>query len=321
MPPQLVLACTVPHAVKARAQSEFSAIAAEGTNMAIEQVIAAIGADRIPALAFTSSIKLNAETIARLPVCLKIAATISVGYDHVDVAAAKARGLVITNTPDVLTNATADLAFMLILNACRRAHEYDSVMREGWRQRFGQGDFLGIEASGKRLGIIGMGRIGRAVAQRGRGFDMKIHYSNRTRLPPELEQGAVYHATVEDLLPHCDILSLHAPGGAATDKLMNAARLALLPKGAVLVNTSRGSLVDEDALLEALQSGHLFAAGLDVFRSEPEFDLRFAALPNVFLAPHMGSATIETRNAMGNRALDNVAAFLAGKGPIDPLWT
>jgi lactate dehydrogenase-like 2-hydroxyacid dehydrogenase len=149
---------------------------------------------------------------------------------------------------------------------------------------------------------------------------MTVLYHSRNRLPADLERGARYFASFHDMLPHCDFLSLHAPAGPATDKIINAEALALMPRGAVLVNVSRGGLVDEDAVYDALTSGQLFAAGLDVFRSEPDFDLRFAGLDNVLLSPHIGSGSVETRNAMGFRALDNIAAVLAGKGPIDPLW-
>ncbi len=193
-------------------------------------------------------------------------------------------------------------------------------MRAGWRFRIGQGDLLGMRVSGKTLGILGMGRIGRVMARRARGFDMTVVYHSRKRLPPELEQGAQYFASFHEMLPHCDFLSLHAPAGPATDKIVNAEALAKLKRGAVLVNVSRGGLVDEDALIDALTSGQLFAAGLDVFRSEPDYDMRFAKLDNVILSPHIGSASVETRNAMGFRALDNIAAVLAGRGAIDPLW-
>ncbi len=209
---------------------------------------------------------------------------------------------------------------LLIFAACRRAHEGEALMRAGWRKPLGLGDMLGLQVSGRTLGIIGMGRIGRAVAQRARGFGMPILYSSPRRHASELEQGAIYFPDFREMLPRCQVLTLHAPGGAATDRLMDAAAFAALPKGAVFVNASRGSLVDEEALLAALRSGHLFAAGLDVFRSEPAFDERFAALPNVFLTPHIGSATVETRNAMGFRALDNISAVLAGRRPINPLW-
>jgi lactate dehydrogenase-like 2-hydroxyacid dehydrogenase len=193
-------------------------------------------------------------------------------------------------------------------------------MREGWRHGYGLGEMMGLRVWGKTLGILGLGRIGQAVAQRARGFGMKVIYSAPRRVASELEQGAEYYPDFRAMLPHCDILSIHAPGGDATAGIMNAETFALLPKGAVFVNASRGGLVDEDALIAALKSGHLFAAGLDVFRNEPEFDLRFTALRNVFLVPHMGSATVETRNAMGFRALDNIAAVLAGKPPLNPIW-
>jgi hydroxypyruvate reductase len=193
-------------------------------------------------------------------------------------------------------------------------------MRKGWGYRIGQGDLLGVRVTGKRVGILGMGRIGRAFAQRARGFDMKVMYHGRTRLPPELEMGAEYFSDFHEMLPHCDFLSIHAPGGPATDKMIDARAFSLMPDGAVLVNVARGTLIDEDAMLDALKSGKLFAAGLDVFREEPAYDQRFAELENVVLSPHMGSASKETRDAMGFRALDNIAAVLTGKPAIDPLW-
>ena len=321
MKPRLVVARRTPPAVTERARTEFDALLSEEKDLDLDGMLAAVGQHRADALFFTSNLKLNAEAIARLPAHVKIAATCSVGFDHIDVQAAKAKGLVVTNTPEVLTDCTADLAFTLILSACRRMHEYDGIMRPGWRRRFAMGEMLGIRASGKRLGILGMGRIGRAVAQRGRGFGMQILYSDVQRLPPELEQGATYFEDFRAMLPQCDILTLHAPGGPRTDGIMNAETFGLLPNGAVFVNAARGALVDEEALIAALTSGHLFAAGLDVFRKEPDFDTRLAALPNVILTPHMGSGTVETRNAMGFRALDNIAAVCAGRPAIDPLWS
>jgi lactate dehydrogenase-like 2-hydroxyacid dehydrogenase len=190
-----------------------------------------------------------------------------------------------------------------------------TIMHDGWVVRNGYRDMLGWDMTGKTLGIVGMGRIGRAVAKRARGFDMPIVYHNRTRLPLDLEQGARYYASLDDMLPHCQVLSLNLPGSGVT--LMTREKFALLPKGAVFVNSARGSLVDEDALLEALASGHLAAAGLDVFRNEPKFDQRFKDLPNAFLLPHIGTATIETRTAMGMRALDNIAAVLSDKPAPD----
>lgn len=321
MKPRLVLGfLTTPH-VRARARDEFDAIVHEGANdMTAEEMILAANDHKADAVAFTNTFPMNAGTIARLPSSVKVGATSSVGYDHIDVMAAKARGIMVTNTPGVLTECTADLGMMLMLAAARRGAEYDRVMRDGWSRRIGQGELLGIRVTGKRVGILGMGRIGQAFAQRCRGFDMGVMYHSRNRLPPEQEKGAEYFANFHDMLPHCDFLSLHAPGGAGTAKIIDTKALSLLREGAILINVSRGSLVDEDALLEALKSGKLFAAGLDVFQSEPDYDRRFAELDNVVLAPHMGSASYETRDAMGFKALDNIAAVLAGRGPIDPLW-
>jgi hydroxypyruvate reductase len=321
MSSRLVLAALMPRDVVTRARKEFDAVVVEGKeDMTAAQVIEAATAHRADAIMFVNTLPLSAEVIARLPASVRVGATSSVGYDHIDVAAAKARGLVVTNTPGVLTECTADFAFMMLLAVARRAYEYDKIMRGGWRYRIGQGDVLGVRVTGKTLGILGLGRIGRAVAQRARGFEMKVLYHSRNRLPPELEQGAQYFASFHDMLPHCDFLSLHAPATPDTDKIVGAEALATIKPGAVLVNVARGGLVDEDALIDALTSGQLFAAGLDVFRSEPDFELRFARLDNVILSPHIGSGSVETRNAMGFRALDNIAAVLAGKGAIDPLW-
>jgi hydroxypyruvate reductase len=320
MKPRLVLGCLMPIDVNARARQEFDALIVEGKyDMTPTEIVDAAVKHQADAVMFTNTLPLTADVIARLPDSVKVGATSSVGFDHVDVAAARRRGMIVTNTPDVLTECTADHAFMMLLAAARRAYEYDRIMRLGWRYRIGQGDLLGTRVTGKTLGILGMGRIGQAMAQRARGFDMKILYHARNRLPPELERGATYYPDFHAMLPHCHFLSVHAPAGPATDKVINSKALALLPDGAVFVNVSRGGLVDEDALLNALTSGKLFAAGLDVFRSEPDFDSRFANLDNVILSPHVGSASRETRNAMGFRALDNIAAVLDGKGPIDPL--
>lgn len=321
MKPRLVLACLMPTDVNTRARQDFDAVIVEGPDdMTVPQVIEAATRLQADAIMFTNTLPLTVDAIAALPPSVRVGATSSVGYDHIAVAAAKQRGLVVTNTPGVLTECTADHAFMMLLSAARRGYEYDRIMRQGWRYRIGQGDLLGVRVTGKTLGILGMGRIGQAMAQRARGFDMKIVYHARNRLPPEQEKGAEYFADFHAMLPHCDFLSLHAPAGPATDRIVGAEALSRLPDGAVLVNVSRGGLVDEDALYDALTSGKLFAAGLDVFRSEPDFDLRFSRLDNVILSPHVGSASKETRNAMGFRALDNIASVLSGKGPIDPLW-
>ena len=187
-------------------------------------------------------------------------------------------------------------------------------MRAGWRERFGLGDMLGLHVGGRRLGIIGMGRIGRAVARRARAFGMKILYHD---VSPVGDVDGQFFATLEDMLPSCDVVTLHMPGAPAP--ILTRERIALLPKGAVVINAARGSLIDEEALLEALTGGALGAAGLDVFRSEPDYDLRFRDLPNVFITPHVGSATVETRHEMGMRCLENIAAALKGERPRDAL--
>ena len=260
---------------------------------------------------------LSAEVLRRLPASVRVIASFSVGLDHIDLAAAKARGIAVTNTPDVLSDATAEIAMLLMLGAARRASEGDRLIRSGQWNSWSLAFMVGTQVTGKRLGIIGMGRIGQIVAKRARGFDMAVHYFNRRRLAPETEHGATYHQTVEAMLPHCDFLSLNLPATAETRGLLNRARIALLPDGAVVVNTARGAVVDDEALIAALQSGKLAAAGLDVFDNEPALDPRYAGLPNTFLLPHIGSATRETRDAMGFRALDNLDAFFAGREPRD----
>jgi lactate dehydrogenase-like 2-hydroxyacid dehydrogenase len=315
--PQLIVMPAVPDAVAARARQEFGAVLPQADLMSLDEAISLIAQHSCPALLVSGRVKLRAPEIAQLPPALRIVATYSVGYDQIDVVAARARGLTVTNTPDVLTAATADMTLLLMLCACRRAHEYDTIMHAGWRRNFGLADMLGLEMSGRTVGIVGMGRIGRAVARRARGFDMRLLYHNRRPLADDAAEGAQYYAQLEQMLPLCDIVTLHAP---ATDTpLMSAAMLNLMPRGSVLVNAGRGSLLDENALIEALTSGRLAAAGLDTFMNEPNYDLRFRELPNVFLTPHMGSATRETRDAMGMRALDNIAAALRGEIPRDAI--
>lgn len=263
--------------------------------------------------------KLTADVIARLPDTVRAICSFSVGYDHIDLAAAKARSIVVTNTPEVLSDATAEIAMLLMLGAARRAHEGARLIREAsWSDWSATGQ-LGIEVTGKRLGIIGMGRVGQIMARRARGFDMEIHYFNRRRLSSEIEAGAIFHKDLHDLLPHCDFLSIHCPATPETHHLVNAEHIAQLPDGAVVINTARGAVVDDDALIAALQSGKLFAAGLDVFNDEPNIDPRYKELDNTFLLPHIGSATRETRDAMGFRALDNLDAIMAGREPRDRL--
>jgi len=261
--------------------------------------------------------KFTAELIARLPETVRAICNFSVGVDHVDLAAAKDRGIIVTNTPDVLSDATAEIAILLMLGAARRASEGERLVRsQGWKD-WSPAFMVGTQVTGKPLGIVGMGRVGQVVAERARGFGMQIHYYNRTRLAPEAERGAIYHDTVDDLLPVCQFLSLHCPATPETSGMIDAERLKLLPEGAILVNTARGALIEDDALLAALDSGRLAAAGLDVFNNEPDIHPGYRDRPNAFLLPHVGSATKETRDAMGFRALDNLDAICARKDPGD----
>ncbi|WP_136657886.1 D-glycerate dehydrogenase [Nitratireductor sp. XY-223] len=261
----------------------------------------------------------TADVAEKLDSRLKIIANHSVGVDHCDLPALKARGIVVTNTPDVLSDATAEIAMLLMLGAARRAIEGDQMVRGGAWDFWSPSFMVGKQVTGARLGIIGMGRVGRVLAERARGFQMEIHYCNRKRLGPEEEKGAQFHDSPESLLPVADFLSLHCPATPQTTGLMNSTRLSLLPKGAVVVNTARGALIDESALKAAIESGHVAAAGLDCFLSEPGGNPDFAGLPQVFMLPHIGSATVETRDAMGFRALDNVDAFFSGRTPKDLL--
>tara|TARA_B100000315_G_scaffold258433_1_gene310517 strand:- start:10177 stop:11148 length:972 start_codon:yes stop_codon:yes gene_type:complete len=263
--------------------------------------------------------QLTAEVIDRLPDSIKIIANFSVGVDHCDLAAAKARGIVVTNTPDVLSEATAEIAILLMLGAARRASEGERMVRSQEWKDWSPDFMVGIQATGKRLGIIGMGRVGQVMARYARdAFGMEIHYHNRSRLPAELEAGATYYDTVEDLLPQCQFLSLHCPATPESIGLLNAKRIALLPEDAIVVNTARGALIEDEALHAALVSGKIAAAGLDVYNNEPTGIFPgYRDLTNIFLLPHIGSATRETRDAMGFRALANLDAYFAGKEPVD----
>jgi len=259
--------------------------------------------------------RLDAATIMALPGTVRVIATFSVGYDHIAIETAAARGIVVCNTPGVLSVATAEIAVLLILAAARRAGEGERLVRSGQWQGWAPTQLIGTEVSGKRLGIFGMGRIGREVARMARAFDMEVHYRDQARLPIELEQGAIFHDSDESFLAQCDVLSLNAPGGEATRRWLNAERIALLPRGAVVVNAARGTLVDDRALIAALQSGQVGFAGLDVYDGEPKVHPGYLGLQNVVLLPHLGSATAETRDAMGFLALDGIDAVLAGRTP------
>lgn len=261
----------------------------------------------------------SAEVVAQFADRLKIVANHSVGVDHCDLAALKARGIAVTNTPDVLSDATAELAMLLMLGAARNAVAGDSLVRNGKWDSWSPAFMVGKQVTGARLGIIGMGRVGRALAAKARGFDMQIHYFNRSALPQAEAKGATYHETIDSLLSVADFLSLHCPATPQTNNLMNTERFARLPKGAVIVNSARGALIDETALMAALDTGQIAAAGLDCFQVEPGGNPAFARYENIFMLPHIGSATRKTRDAMGFRALDNLDAFFAGATPGDLL--
>jgi lactate dehydrogenase-like 2-hydroxyacid dehydrogenase len=260
-----------------------------------------------------SSEQFTAEALAQLPESVRIISTFSVGYEHIDVPAARERGITVTNTPDVLTDATADITVLCMLGAARRAYEGQRLVRAGQWVGWNTTMLLGTHMSGKRLGIYGMGRIGQAVARRAKGFGMEVHYHNRSRVAPELEFGATYQEDVDQFLSVSQFLAINAPLTPQTAGFLNAENIAKLPDGAVVVNTARGGLVDDDALLEALASGKVSAAGLDVFNGEPKLNERYLERDNAYLLPHLGSATVETRDAMGFCCLDNVDAFFAGR--------
>ncbi len=316
MKPVVLVTRKLPDPVEERLRRDYSPILnPDDALYTSEQIIErAKGADAIMPC---HTEKFSADLIARLPERVRVIANFSVGYDHVDTAAAKARGLIVTNTPEVLSDATAELTMMLMLGAARRASEGERLVRTRAWKDWSPSFMVGTQVTGKRLGILGFGRVGRVVAKRARGFDMEIHYNDIQRLPPELEDGAIFHATPAALMPHCDFLALHCVASPQTVKLLNAALIALLPDGAIVVNASRGVVIDDDALIAALKSGKLTAAGLDVYNNEPDIHPGYRELPNAFLMPHIGSATRETRIAMGFRALDNLDAVFAGKEPRD----
>jgi lactate dehydrogenase-like 2-hydroxyacid dehydrogenase len=311
--PVLLLTRKLPAAIEARATRGYAAILnsddapwfRDGAAIARRATEA-----RAAGILCAAGDPLNAATIAALPDSLRIIATFSVGTDHIDLAAAAARGIVVTNTPEVLSFATAECAFTLMLMAARRAGEGERLLRAGAWEGWAPTQLMGVTLEGKALGIAGFGRIGRELAAMARGFRMAIHYRDLHRAPPEREQGAIFHDSDDSFLAAIDVLSMHMPGGAGTRHWLNADRLARLKPGAIVINTGRGSTVDDAALVAALRSGRVRAAGLDVYDGEPRIFGEYLLLENVALLPHLGSATVETRDAMGQRALDNLDAVL-----------
>lgn len=316
--PVLWITRTLSANTEARAARDYDVILNPEDRTFTADAIVAMSA-RVDAILPCHSERFDAATTARLSDRVKIIANHSVGVDHCDLDALKAKGIVVTNTPDVLSDATAEIAMLLLLGAARRAPEGDTLMRSGEWKSWSPSFMVGTQVTGKRVGIVGMGRVGQVMAERCRGFGMEVHYHNRSQLPAALEKGATFHKRLDTLLPLSDFLSLHCPATPETTGLLNAARLNALPRGAIVVNTARGALVVEDDLLAAIDSGHVAAAGLDCFVTEPGGNPAFASHLNIFMLPHIGSATRETRDAMGFRALDNLDAYFAGGQPADRL--
>lgn len=313
--PVLVVTRLLPPAIEARAQREFEA-RLNPDDVLLQQADLLRLAKGAQAILCAPGDRLDADTVGKLPESIKAIGTFSVGYDHIDVAAARARGIGVCNTPDVLSVATAELAMSLMLAAARRLGEGERMIRAGSWTGWSPTQLLGRQVSGRRLGIFGFGRIGRELARIARaGFGMEIHYRDQVRLPPELEAGAIFHDSDESFLPICEVLSLHAPGGEGTRRWLNTERIARLPRGAVVVNAARGTLIDDAALIDALRSGQIAFAGLDVFDGEPKVNAGYLGLENVVLLPHLGSATVQTRDAMGFIALDGIISLLGGGRP------
>jgi len=312
--PVLLITRRLPQDVEARATRDYEArLTASDIPMPRDVLLRRVqGAD---AVLTCPGDHFGAELIGMLPDSVKVIGTFSVGYDHVDVMAAHGRGIAVCNTPDVLSLATAECALLLILAASRRAGEGERLIRAGNWDGWAPTQLMGVGAAGRKLGIFGMGRIGRELARLARGIGMTIHYRDVARLPEALEAGAIYHDSDAGFLAECEVLSLNAPGGGSTRHWLNAARIAMLPRGAVVVNAARGTLVDDVALIAALRSGQVAYAGLDVYDGEPKVHPGYLELENVVLLPHLGSATVATRDAMGFKVLDGIDAVLAGRVP------
>ncbi len=257
--------------------------------------------------------KLDAETINKLPDSVKIISNFAVGFGNIDLEAAKKRGIAVTNTPDVLTDATAEIGVLLILGACRRASEGIEKAREGgwvWSADM----LIGKQLTGTRLGILGMGRIGQKIARIAKSLGMIIHYHNRSKLSEEKEQGATYHDKLNDLMKVSDVLSVCCPASKETINLINKDTLELLPKGAVVTNVARGDIIEDEALIDALERRKVYAVGLDVYKNEPNLNPGYLKHKSAFILPHLGSATKETRTAMANLAIDNMDEFFKTGG-------
>ena len=252
--------------------------------------------------------KLDSDTINQLPDTVKIISNFAVGFGNIDLEAAKKKGIAVTNTPDVLTDATAEIGVLLILGACRRASEgIEGAKQGGWKW---SADYLiGKQLTGTRLGILGMGRIGQKIAKVAKSLGMKIHYHNRSKLNTDKENGAEYHDNLKDLLSVSDVLSICCPASKETVDMINKETIEYLPEGAVVTNVARGDIVDDEALIDALNRRKVYAVGLDVYKNEPNLNPGYLKHKSAFILPHLGSATKETRTAMANLAIDNLEEF------------
>ncbi len=254
--------------------------------------------------------KIDENVINRLPKSVKIISNFAVGFGNIDIKAAKKKNIIVTNTPDVLTDATAEIAMLLILGACRRANEgINWVKKENWKW---SADFLiGKQLTGSRLGILGMGRIGRAVAKIAKTFGMEIHYRNRKKLSLEIENGAKYHDSIKSLFSVSDVLSICCPATKETKDIINKETLEYFPTGAIITNVARGDMIDDEAMVQALISRKIYAIGLDVYKGEPKIHPEYLKQPTAFILPHLGSATKKTRISMADLAISNIVEFFS----------
>ena len=252
--------------------------------------------------------KMDKDTINKLPDSIKAISNFAVGFGNIDLEAAKDRNIIVTNTPDVLTDATAEIAMLLILGAARRASEgIEYAKNNNWKW---SADFLiGKQLTGARLGVLGMGRIGRAVAKLAKAFGMIINYHNRSKLSPELEDGAIYHDSIKSLFSVSDFLSINCPATKETLNIINKETLEYFPTGAIITNSARGDMIDDDAMIDALDRRKIYAVGLDVYKGEPNLNPGYLKHKSAFILPHLGSATKETRTDMANLAIDNLDEF------------
>lgn len=316
--PRVILTRRLLPAVEARMAELFELVDNPGDVAMTREQLAAAMSD-CDVLVPTVTDRIDAELIAAAGTRLGLIANFGAGTEHIDIEAARARGIVVTNTPAVFTDDTADLTMALILFVMRRFGVNEQVLRRGEWSGWGPSAMLGSALSGKRLGIVGMGRIGQAVAHRARAFGLEVTYHNRRRLPTALETmfGARYEADLDRLITESDILTLHCPALPGGTALMDARRLAAMKPTACLINTGRGQLVDEPALIDALANGHIAGAGLDVFANEPQINPQLLALPNLVALPHLGSATHEGRGAAGEKIIANIRFWVDGHRPPD----